>query len=420
MKLLEQLQTYCLSKPAALLNYSTRSGLLELHVFGEVFARFDISKTVTEMLLYVKRDTFSELQKRYKIVKEAIEWRKREYISYWAFPGDGLHFVEESEKQWTEWTRAWILIPLDAGIAYDELRELIDESHEEQTKIFYQSKWDREKFELAQQPFSTTNILAELAKRHFLQHKLNDIKGLLEPAISMKTHPLQEYRVGQSRLGGLPDLPPGQKWCEFEGKPLGFVGQINLANIPDAVHLLPLPKSGILYFFSDQTWADEYTEFEIDWYQTGTDKTTKVVYFDGDMTTLRESAVPDGLRIYDIAGIEFVSIMTLPAAASYSREKVVEDLNWTENEYNRLREVVYQFRDLQRHAVNYPAGHQFLGYRLVSNGKLAASSRLLLAVYPDPLTRMYLEDGGVIYFTIQRDNLEKRDFSSVSSSMESG
>ena len=60
---------------------------------------------------------------------------------------------------------------------------------------------------------------------------------------------LADMPLGHSRIGGLPDLPPGHSWPTFKGKKIPFVAQINLADCPKSVHSL-LPKHGQLYAFS--------------------------------------------------------------------------------------------------------------------------------------------------------------------------
>lgn len=69
---------------------------------------------------------------------------------------------------------------------------------------------------------------------------------LLEPA-----PPGEGLRVGASRLGGAPDLPPGFKWPEHHGRPLDFLAQINLREVPAADGPSPLPATGFLWFFYD-------------------------------------------------------------------------------------------------------------------------------------------------------------------------
>lgn len=80
--------------------------------------------------------------------------------------------------------------------------------------------------------------------------------------------------LGNSRLGGLPDLPESIAWPESRGKLLPFVAQLNLNEIP-ASPLLPSP--GWMYVFA---WiGDEGRE-------------AGVSFYDGDVSTLRRAPRP--------------------------------------------------------------------------------------------------------------------------------
>jgi uncharacterized protein YwqG len=90
---------------------------------------------------------------------------------------------------------------------------------------------------------------------------------------------LDDLAPGASRLGGLPDLPPGRSW-PYDGndRPLEMVAQINLAEVAGHSYLPDLPASGWLAFF-----------FE------GTLLTWHVAYFDCAAGDLVRLATPPGL-----------------------------------------------------------------------------------------------------------------------------
>ena len=59
-----------------------------------------------------------------------------------------------------------------------------------------------------------------------------------------------------SGLGGIPDLPPDVAWPTRDGKPLDFLGQINLAELPASD--VQIPRKGLLSFFynvTEQPWG---------------------------------------------------------------------------------------------------------------------------------------------------------------------
>lgn len=84
-----------------------------------------------------------------------------------------------------------------------------------------------------------------------------------------------ETRLGASRLGGKPDLPPGVDWPKHKGKHLPFIAQIALAALPHWPGN-PLPRSGWL-------WAFAGGDFPL---------TCAMIYWDGDAAALRQWPVP--------------------------------------------------------------------------------------------------------------------------------
>ena len=56
-------------------------------------------------------------------------------------------------------------------------------------------------------------------------------------------------RVGDSRLGGNPDLASGTPWPQVDGRPLAFVAQLDLAELAPLGCAPPLPADGLLSLF---------------------------------------------------------------------------------------------------------------------------------------------------------------------------
>lgn len=52
------------------------------------------------------------------------------------------------------------------------------------------------------------------------------------------------------RLGGQPDLPVDVEWPEWKSKPLAFLAQLDLAQVPERFRPRGLPESGLLSFFA--------------------------------------------------------------------------------------------------------------------------------------------------------------------------
>ncbi len=64
--------------------------------------------------------------------------------------------------------------------------------------------------------------------------------------------------IGKSKLGGMPDLPPGVEWPAWNEEHLSFIAQINLSDLPSHRFLQVLPSNGILSFFysaRQKTWG---------------------------------------------------------------------------------------------------------------------------------------------------------------------
>lgn len=67
-----------------------------------------------------------------------------------------------------------------------------------------------------------------------------------------------ELPTGASKFGGEPDLPPDHQWAHYEGAPLSFLAQIDLAEASKYDSEGLLPKSGTLSFFyecDEQPWG---------------------------------------------------------------------------------------------------------------------------------------------------------------------
>lgn len=59
----------------------------------------------------------------------------------------------------------------------------------------------------------------------------------------------EDYPLGASRFGGLPDLPAGVSWPVCDAGPIPFLAQVNLAELPSSPGGDLLPKQGLLSFF---------------------------------------------------------------------------------------------------------------------------------------------------------------------------
>ena len=105
----------------------------------------------------------------------------------------------------------------------------------------------------------------------------------------------ENFRLGQSKIGGLCHLPPDFGWPVFDGDPLSFIAQINLAELPRCRASSALPDRGVLYFF--------YADGSEAWGFNLEDQGAAVVhYYDGDLSRLVPTEKAPGetdITVYD-------------------------------------------------------------------------------------------------------------------------
>ena len=97
------------------------------------------------------------------------------------------------------------------------------------------------------------DLIKKYIKKFNLERVESEIFDLIKPCIRIlpKSKDDDELKIGQSKFGGFPDVPPNFKWPISHNMPQMFIGQINLAEIAD--YHLDLPRIGILSFFLDCT-----------------------------------------------------------------------------------------------------------------------------------------------------------------------
>jgi uncharacterized protein YwqG len=90
--------------------------------------------------------------------------------------------------------------------------------------------------------------LAAVARRYLPPEIAERWIGLMRPAVRLRTWSGGRKPVGQ--LGGVPALPDGVPWPEWEGEgSLGFVASIDCGRLPLDRLDIALPASGTLLFF---------------------------------------------------------------------------------------------------------------------------------------------------------------------------
>jgi uncharacterized protein YwqG len=101
--------------------------------------------------------------------------------------------------------------------------------------------------------------LISLIKEHGLEEHQQIILVTVKPAVAINLATQAQGKVGQSRVGGYPNLPNSISWPinTKYNRPLCFILQINLAELPTFSEN-PLPAKGMLYLFLDE--SEDYAQ----------------------------------------------------------------------------------------------------------------------------------------------------------------
>jgi uncharacterized protein YwqG len=169
-------------------------------------------------------------------------------------------------------------------------------------------------------PFDITTM-RPVAKDLIAQHPelapvADRILAELSIGMQLVEDPSDGTAVGQTRLGGIPDVASGFAWPRYSGKPLSLIAQINCGEAnrfdPDGL----LPRSGILHFF--------YLAEEEHWGSDLNDKGSAVVLFT-ESDELAPAEVPADLEqssILPCHGVAFRPFASLPVPESASYESL--------------------------------------------------------------------------------------------------
>ncbi len=231
------------------------------------------------------------------------------------------------------------------------------------------------------------------------------------------------HRPGSSRLGGLPDLPPGVDWPrrDLVGTPLAFLAQVNLAEVAPADLERVLPATGILYFFVD---PEDYFDFA-----PGDQDRWRVLYSESIPT---EGPTPAPSDLGDAGRFPTYSVTSVPEWSLHHAR--VDDLPLTDSE-----------REEYLDALPESPVHQLLGHPLPIQGdvmediasavrnhfdspgerrtpRLAAEDWTLLLQIDSHYEQngWMWGDGGMLYFGIRREDLAVHRFDRVWLMMQCG
>ncbi len=250
--------------------------------------------------------------------------------------------------------------------------------------------------------------------------------------ISLEKIDESTIQLGQSKIGGFPDLPDAMEWPEFNGNPLAFIAQFNLAEFKQLDLEKKLPETGILYFFYDvveQRWGYDPEDKEY----------SKVLYFDGSNKKLKRKQKPLNLGeefVFTACQLSFKSQIDLPDMYSsilwedISMAEKINYLDESEGAIYKVYDILYPElpNKLLGHSNNLQDGME-LQCELVTNGIYLGD----FSGYDEPLVKelgknvdnwnlllqigsneeqcnMLWGDGGMIYFWIKGSDLKEKKF----------
>lgn len=259
-----------------------------------------------------------------------------------------------------------------------------------------------------------------------LQQLTPVVDKLVLPSIRLNVNPSFETALqpGQSKIGGLPDLPSNVTWPQLNGAPMGFVAQVRLADAhaSDAAGLLP--STGVLSFFYDasqQTFGSDPKDKD----------GFKIFYFEQPATELKRIDLPTDLPSqarYRVCSVDFDTELTLPLQPKLE----IDSLQWSEADQQHYDTALQGLTSSVTHPIHRMLGHpdtiqddMRMQCQLAANGvadpgadpqKVAALSAgandwvLLLQVDSNQSVAMEWANAGMLYFWIRRQDLAARKF----------
>ncbi|MDB5100885.1 MAG: hypothetical protein JWM80_5306 [Cyanobacteria bacterium RYN_339] len=228
---------------------------------------------------------------------------------------------------------------------------------------------------------------------------------------------------GQSRLGGIPDMPPDMEWPRFEENPMSLIAQIDLAEIAAFRSFTHLPSAGHLLFFYDTflaSWGDDPGSWRVVYIAPG--------------ATIERRVPPEDLfanLIYYPMALEFRQEATLKVWVAEDPTEELDDFPpGLEDELTELGDVIAEARESDIAPLHRMAGAadfiqgDFSDCLAATDAGDNEHTRLLLQVDSDYLETdhgsegMFWGSGGHIYFLIGRGDLLRGCFDNVALSLQ--
>ncbi|MCA9610469.1 MAG: DUF1963 domain-containing protein [Myxococcales bacterium] len=253
--------------------------------------------------------------------------------------------------------------------------------------------------------------LVQLIEEAGLREHRAALESFFDPAIRFRTRAGGDgdLALGCSRLGGMPDLPPGFAWPEGDEGPLRPILQLDLRDVAGLDPKERLPSEGWLWVFADVYWDD-----------------ARVFFASGD-TTLVETA-RDDIEAITAAPLAFHPFLE-PAPPSSAYVGLDAPARWpgsAQRLNSRLAlpdELARAYRDQvvvawhRRHTPAWTPGcsgnHQLFGHAETLSELRQPSEEVLFAIASDDVTGFQYGDAETAKILIAAEALAARDFAAA-------
>jgi len=254
----------------------------------------------------------------------------------------------------------------------------------------------------------------------------NKVLDYTVPCLRLLSEKDSEIEVGDSKIGGQPDMAVDQDWPFWKGAYHSFLAQVNLTQLPDSELTDLLPETGMLYFFYDsemRTWGDSKDDIG----------SYAIIYDDVDISHLETKPYPQKLSEnyrYSSVKVNIVEEESFPpyehdvyyslslsdGASDYYYD-FVDSFN---SEYSRNKLFGYADNiqgDMRLSCVLRDNDLDWDDYRDVSESESQVYEKKqdewILLYQQDSYEEMMWGDVGMLYFWIKKEDLINRDFDKV-------
>lgn len=395
--LIESLRRRCLEKPGVTTRSEDRNEFGILTGFLDIFARIHPEESPPVLLIRCADD----VRQRIAASSSAI--------------------CVSSRMCWETEGWSWTDVVLDGSIPAETVLGLVDHSYQRLYDEF--DARQRLRVSLLARGLGPAEVLSELLAFHGLEGLRPEIDRLARPAYLLRTERPDgaEGPPGRTRIGGEPDLPEGQPWPTYrDGRPLAFLAQVNLSDLPEGPGRGALPARGLLSLFSVWGWQDEGESDPEppdggpapDW--------TRILLLDDD-GRLRRHPTPEGVNAFPAAAAEPVPIVALPNARE---EPDAARLGWDDATWEAFSRVAEDYHSVCSQRLGFPAWNLLLGYadyvQSFVDEVAARDVQLLFQIASDENAGMCWGDGGYLYFWADPRDIARGDFTRVVTDFQCG